>query len=137
MNILNWIEDQVNKIVPKVEVTGRSEKKFTKETYKSLMNELITELQLKLRSSSGTVYHLCFSGKTIGELSQVKVLLAKKANPEMYKSMKSRYKCILTDDGTIEVTSFEHMAGFKKERIAFKKNLARRLNLFLGLINEK
>lgn len=136
MNVLYWIEDQIDKITPKVEVTGRSKTKFTKETFNSLMNRIISELRLILRSSSDSVYILCFSGKTCGELSQAKVIFGKEAKPDMYKNMKSKYKCVLTDDGAIEVTSFEHMAGLKKERIAFKEILAMRLDLLLRLIDK-
>ena len=135
MNILYWFEDQIDKITPKIEATGQSKKKFTKEAYHSLMNKIMPELGLNLRSNSDSIYLLCFNGRTFGELSQAKVLLGKEAKPDMYKNMKSRYKCILTDDGAIEVTSFEHMLGFKKERIAFKENLAMRLDMLLKLID--
>lgn len=40
-------------------------------------------------------------------------------------------------DGTVEVTAFEHLAGFKEEREAFRKVLSQRLDKFLGLIEER
>jgi len=136
MNFIYWIEDQIDKITPKVEVTGWSKTKFTKETFNFLINRIISELQLTIISNSDFVYILRFSGKTFGELSQAKVFFGKEAKIDMYKNMKSRYKCFLTNDGAIEITSFEHMVGLKKERIAFKEILAMRLELLMSIIDK-
>ena len=38
MSFLSWIEDQIDKLLPKVEASGRSRRQFTKEEFVSLMD---------------------------------------------------------------------------------------------------
>ena len=136
MKFFHWIEDQLDKITPKVEVSGRSKNAFTKESFASLMNQIESEFQLVKRSESDSVRIFCFTGNTLGNLSQVKAIFAREANSEMYGNMKSRYRFVMSDDGGIDITSYEHMAGLKKERRAFESILSNRLNLALGFINQ-
>lgn len=134
MNLFYWIEDQLDKLTPKVEVHCKSKLKFASDTFDIQMKKVSSELPLKLRSKSSNIFTFNFSGRTAGTLSQAKVFFGKEPKPEMYKNMKSKLKCTLTDDGTIEVLSYEHMAGLGNEREVFKEILTTRLNLLLTIL---
>ncbi len=137
MKILDWIEDQIDKRTPIVEVTKTSNCISSQERFLHLKNELVLVPQLSLRSSSKSSFILKFSGRTCGELSQWKVAFGKTAEPKMYMSMKSKFKCTLLEIGNIEVKSYEHFAGLKKEIKAFQEVLADRLKSLLIIIEDK
>jgi len=139
MNFLHKLEDYIDKITPKVEVTGNSKRKFNPDEFHDLMNQLISDYDFTLRSRNDEtlIYILNVSGKTMGELSQVKVLFGKEPTPEMYSSSKSRFECRLMENGTIGIRSFEHMLGLKKVREAFREVLSRRLENLLEWIDKE
>jgi len=140
MNVLHKLEDFLDKITPKVEVTGNSKRKFNPDEFHDLMNQLISDYDFTLRSRNDEtlIYILNVSGRMMGELSQAKVLFGKEPTPEMYSSSKSRFECRLMENGIIEINSFEHLAGFnKKVREAFREVLSRRLENLLEWIDKE
>ena len=61
--------------------------------------------------------------------------MGKESKLNMYQKMKSRYKYVLTEDGFIGISSFEHILELRKERLAFKEALTYRLNSILNIVN--
>jgi len=137
MSLKHWVEDKLDKFTPKVEATGDTENRCTPEQFGLLMTRLITEYEFVLRSKSDSSYVFDIPGRIVGESSQARVLFGKKAIPKMYQAHKSRLKCTLLNDGRIRIESFEHMAGFRKEREAFKQVLSERLESILQMIDDQ
>lgn len=134
MQIIHWIEDQLDRITPLTEVTAVSQCTFSPESFVILINELISQLQLSQRSVDENEYILNYPGRSAGTLEQAKILIGKPAKPKMYECMKSKLRCKLLCTGAAKISSFEHMAGFKQERTAFKTVLEERLDLVLTTI---
>lgn len=137
MSLKHWIEDKLDNFTPKVEAIGDTESSFTPEQFHLLMTRLIIEYKFELRSKSGSSYVFDIPGRTVGELSQAKVLLGIKAIPKSYRVHKSRLKCTLLNDGIIRIESFEHLAGLREEREAFKQMLYERLESILQMIDDQ
>ena len=139
MNLLSKLEDLLDKISTKVEVSGYSQNKYNTNEFHNLMNKLISDDKFKLRSrdDNNSTYVLNVLGKVVGEISQAKVLFGKEATPEMYRNMKSRFTCQLMENGTIEIRSFEYaFLALQKEQDAFRELLSMRLNILLQMIDD-
>ena len=135
MKLLHWLEDQLDKKTPKIEFSGYSMKSFSPEEFHTLMNQVIQGLELNLRSRSDSEYILVHTGTTFGQFSPKEVVQRKDFVGNAAKRMKSKIKCSLTEDGQIEILSYEHILGTPKELRSFKESLSERMEQLIEFIN--
>ena len=137
MSFFNWIEDKLDAKTPKIESIGYTEKKFSTENFQSLISALASEPFFKMRSRSDFECVLKVKGKTVGDLSQAKILFGENPKPDMYKNMKSRFRIVLKEDGRLKIESFEHVMALKNEELeVIQKMLSQRLKIFLANIED-
>jgi hypothetical protein len=126
VRIFRWIEDKIDKITPKIEVSDFTETKFDSDSFNSLISKLETEPYFKLRSKKDNEFVLNVSGKTV-DFALAKMVLGKNPTPKMYKNLKSRFKVTHLNDGRLEIVSFEYVVSVEKEIEANRGMLKLRL----------
>lgn len=133
MRIMDRFERCLDRLVPSVEASARSRAWFSAESFRALMDYMVSEYGLELKSRSENTCVMAVEGRTIGNLSQVKSIFGE-ADPDRYGNMKSRCRFVLCNDGTLEITSYEHLMGMANEREAFREVLGKRLDLFMEVV---
>ncbi len=136
MRFADAVETHIDRFFPATETVGKSTAQFTSHHFIKLMLEHMADMNLTLKSYTPDTFILCHRGRPFRLLTQFRAFSGRKVCPEMYCKKRSKFRCCLTADGTVEITAFEHMAGSRKNRAVFQQLLERRLETILLLTNE-
>jgi hypothetical protein len=128
---MNWLENILNKITPKVSSEATTKRTFTSEQFRSLVmkfhkeysydnSENINEFTL---NTNGQFFTNIFIGKEY-------------EHNDLYGKTKSKIHFIHLSDQRIKLNTFEYIMGSKQERVLFKKTLNERLGIALKHLNE-
>lgn len=131
---LENFEARMDSFTPKTEVTEQLEKNYTDEEFQALMDRLLSERGLKLKSDANDVYVLTVNGWKFGDRQETKDIYPNDAIAEMFMDSKSRLEFHRLEDGTVQVSSFEHIPGSKQQAADYKLVLALRMKQLLSKI---
>ncbi len=135
-NLLDNFEARMDSFSPKVEVIEKLQKKYSKEEFEALMDRLSSERGLGLKSKEVEGYIFTVNGWKFGDRQDTRDIFANDAIAELFMDSKSRFECCLLEDGTVQISSFEHVPGPKHQRGEFKLVLDLRLKQLLKLIDQ-
>ena len=129
------IEDGLDKITPKTEVSGTSKSEYDEASFQKSMQRLLKNNDLSLRYSQ--------DGKCLFNVHGNIMVIAsathrKDFNPndfEKFSNVKSKLLCELVNR-KILICSYEHLLGPKSHRKVFKEVLEKRLKVALRIIEK-
>lgn len=134
-SLLDRFEIRMDSFTPKIEVTRELGKKYTREEFRALMDHLLSERGLKLKSDAEGVYILTVNGWRFGDRQETMDIYPNDAIAEMFMDSKSRFEFRRLEDGTVQVSSFEHIPGSKQQAGDYKLVLALRMKQLLAKIS--
>jgi hypothetical protein len=126
-----WLE----RWIPAVEASGSAPTPLSLGEFEELMAYFLRDCGFRLRRIEGTACVLELPRKMVAGANVFKGLFGT-PEAEMYRTMKSQYRCALGEDGTLRVTAFEHVAALGREHEALRAVMARRLAGFLAEAEE-